>query len=84
MIRQMTIQQEKVRESPFINATDNLSFQIILSSLHESCVFITITYEILSFIDLFLLDSEIFLIWIIKKMFYIKFNRDYWQVYLVL
>ena len=35
----------------------------------------------LSFIDLFFLDSEIFLIWIIKKIFYVKFNHHYWPVY---
>ena len=32
-----------------------------------------------SSIDLFVLDFEIFLIWILKKIFYIKFN--YWRVY---
>ena len=30
--------REEVRESPFINDTDNLIFLILLSLLHESCV----------------------------------------------
>ena len=51
-----------------------LIFQIILSLLHESWVFYVHLY-------LFFLDSEIFLIWIIKKIFYIKFNCHYWRVH---
>ena len=54
--------------------SDNFKF-----ATWKLCFFITITY--FSFIDLFFLDSEIFLIWIIKKKFYIKFNRHYRWMY---
>ena len=37
--REREREREKVRESPFINDTDNLIFMIILSLLHESYIF---------------------------------------------
>ena len=69
-----------VRESSFINDTDNFIFQIILNLLPEFFL-LQQHMRYFSFIDLFFLDSEIFLIWIIKKIFYIKFSRHYWRVY---
>ena len=69
-----------VRESSFINDTDNFIFQIILNLLPEFFL-LQQHMRYFSFIDLFFLDSEIFLIWIIKKIFYLKFSRRYWRVY---
>ena len=60
-------ERERKWESPFINDTDNLIFQIILSLQHESFFFffITITYEIL------------FICWFILFRFWNLFNLDY-------
>ena len=60
--------REKVRESPFINDKDNLIFQILLSLLHERCIFITIIYEIL-FIYWFIL----FRLW---NLFILDFKKN--------
>ena len=80
--REREREREKVRESPFIIDSDNLIFQIILSSyLNVVFFFITIRYEILFIYWFILFRSWFLLIWIIKKIFHIKFNRHYWPLY---
>ena len=73
-----TREREKVRKPPFINDIDNLIFQVILNLLLESWVFyynnIQDTFHLVVY-------SEILLIWIIKKIFYIKLNHHHWRVY---
>ena len=67
---------EKKRKWAFINDTNNLIFQIIFKKN-----FLQYHRRYFSFIDLFFLDSEIFSVLIIKKIFYIKFNCYHWRVY---
>ena len=75
-------ERERKWDSPFINDTGDLIFQIIVSLLFESCVFyynnIRYTFNLLIY---FIRNSESFLIWIIKTIFYMKFNRHYWLLY---
>ena len=54
--------REKVRESPFINDTDNLIFQIILSLLHESYIFYY--------------NNILFIYWLILFRFWNLLNLD--------
>ena len=72
-------ERERKWESPCINDTDNLIFQIILSLLHESCVFNHNNIQ-----DTFIYWFILFRFWNIlnfdnKFGFYIKFNCHYWH-----